>query len=234
MEDDYTKCPRLYVPDNLSGNVEVNLSRDHAHYLLNVMRKSDGDSVRVFNGRDGEYGAKISVVNKKTINLKWLKNIKAQPKSDIQTHLYCAPIKKDRFAFMIEKAVELGVTHIHPIITERTQNAKINQDKCDRYIIEATEQCERMDIAILEKPRPLIECKFDHPTYAAIERLSEDSPIFSPSKSLSISIIVGPEGGWSVNEIHALSNDKSIIPVSLGNNVLRAETAALFMLSRIA
>lgn len=227
---DYTKTPRLYVTDDLSNN-DISLSRDHAHYLINVMRKDDGDMVRIFNGRDGEFISKISIINKKNVELKWLEKIKDQPVLGKNIHLYCAPIKKDRFAFMIEKAVELGVTNIHPITTDHTQNAKINPDKIEKQIIEAAEQCERMDIPTLHPVQKLSQCQFECDTYAGIERA--EIAKFQIQTSADIAVIIGPEGGWSDSEINYLSNHKNITAVSLGDIILRAETAAIFMLSRI-
>jgi len=231
MTSDYTKAPRLYVPDDLSNN-DISLSRDHAHYLINVMRKSDGDVVRIFNGRDGEFISKISIINKKNVELKWLEKIKNQSVSARNIHLYCPPIKKDRFAFMIEKAVELGVTEIQPIISDRTQNAKINIEKCEKQIIEAVEQCERMDIPTIHKPKSIDQCDFINPSYVAIERA--DITKFQIQDGDNVGVIIGPEGGWTESEINTLSNHQNITAVSLGDNILRAETAAVFMLSRIA
>ena len=132
---------------------------------------------------------------------------------------------------MIEKAVELGVTDIHPITTDRTQNAKINSDKVKRYIIEATEQCERMSLPTLHTITKLTDCDFRPNTFAALER--QHLNVFQGNIKDDITILIGPEGGWSGDEIDYLSNHKNITAVSLGDNILRAETAALFMLSRI-
>lgn len=187
--------------------------------------------VRIFNGRDGEYIAKISIINKKNIELKWLERIREQTQSLRKIHLYCAPIKKDRMGFMIEKAVELGVTDIHPIATDRTQNAKINHEKIEKQIIEAAEQCERMDIPTLHPIQKLSDCRFDFEVYAGIERAHVER--FNPQTTNDIGVIIGPEGGWSDAEIEYLSNHKNVTAVSLGDNILRAETAAIFMLSRI-
>ena len=227
----YSKSPRIYVTDDLSSCNNILLSRDHSHYLMNVLRKNDGDIVRIFNGRDGEFSGKIAVESKKTITLKWLEKIKDQPKPSRRIHLYCPPIKKDRFAFLIEKAVELGVTDIYPIATDRTQNAKINSDKIERYIIEAAEQCERLDIPTLHNLNNLKYCNFETNTYCAIER--HDAPLFHTQTDSDTAIIIGPEGGWTNDEIEYLTNHDNVTIVSLGENILRAETAAIFMLSRI-
>ena len=147
-----------------------------------------------------------------------------------RVHLYFAPIKKDRLGFLIEKSVELGVTDLHPVITERTQNRKANPDKIQKQIIEAAEQCERIDIPRIH---PVISFRDlpDTPIYCAQER--EGAALFNPAPSDEISILIGPEGGWSADEVKTLSSSANISAVSLGSRILRAETAAMFMLSRL-
>ena len=135
MNNDYTKSPRLYVSNDLADKGIVPLSKEHAHYLLSVLRKTDGDLVRVFNGRHGEYVAQLCPLTKKSGELRDLKQIRPQPDSGHQIHLYFAPIKKDRLSFLIEKAVELGVTDLHPVITAHTENRKPNIEKIHSYII---------------------------------------------------------------------------------------------------
>jgi len=232
MSSDYSKAPRLYVPDDLSVGVTAQLSRDHAHYLINVMRKNDGDIIRIFNGIDGEFIGKLSILNKKSVELKWLEKMKEQPGSGYKINLYVAPIKKDRMAFAVEKAVELGVTDIHPIITDFTQHGKINRDKVEKQIIEALEQCERLSVPTLHSVKKLKQINFIAPTYAAIER-DGDVPIFQCEHTSDIGLLIGPEGGWSDNERDFIHANKNLTPVSLGDNILRAETATIFMLSRI-
>tara|TARA_B100001750_G_scaffold243263_2_gene258156 strand:+ start:32 stop:730 length:699 start_codon:yes stop_codon:yes gene_type:complete len=231
MNNDYTKSPRLYVSNDLADKGIVPLSKEHAHYLLSVLRKTDGDLVRVFNGRHGEYVAQLCPLTKKSGELRDLKQIRPQPDSGHQIHLYFAPIKKDRLSFLIEKAVELGVTDLHPVITAHTENRKPNIEKIHSYITEAAEQCERLDIPVLHPIIPVLNCNFFAPTYAALER--GDHAFFQPNAS-SMGICIGPEGGWSEEEGVFLKGNPSVHPVSLGERILRAETAALFMLSRIA
>ena len=145
MEHNYTKAPRLFLNTPLSIGTDTHLDKDQSHYLLNVMRKDDNDMVRVFNGKDGEFIGIIQKQSKKLCTLTNLEQLKQQPDNKSEIHLFFVPIKKDRMGFMIEKAVELGATHLHPIITDRTQHGKINTNKIEKQIIEAAEQCERLD-----------------------------------------------------------------------------------------
>lgn len=233
MIDDYSKAPRLYVPDDLTEGAIITLSPDHAHYLQNVMRKAAGDIIRIFNGRDGEFVATLSPKSKKTAELIDLKRSKKQKNAAIKIHLYFAPIKKDRLSWIMEKAVELGVTDFHPIITDRTENRKYNADKITKQIIEAAEQCERLDMPIMHNAVHLNQCQFIHPTFAAIERLDYIPPFQPQQNKTDIGLAIGPEGGWTQNEISLLSSHENITPVHLGDLILRAETAALFMISQI-
>ena len=231
MKNDSTKSPRLYVANDLREGESFPLSKDHAHYLLAVMRKGKDDIIRVFNGRDGEFTGTLSPTSKKAGDISSLQKIKNQPEDTDEIHLYFAPIKKDRLQFLVEKAVELGVTHLHPVITDHTENRKPNIDKVQTYAIEATEQCERMTLPTLHPIKNINAIDFYAPTFAAIER--DRYEVFSSTQA-SLGILIGPEGGWSENEKTQLMDQANIRPVSLGDNILRAETAALFMLSRIA
>lgn len=233
MTHDYSKAPRLYVPDDLREGAVINLSSDHAHYLMHVMRKVTGDAVRIFNGRNGEFVAVLSPKSKKTTELIDLKRSKNQKNAAIKIHLYFAPIKKDRLAMMIEKSVELGITDFHPIITDRTENRKYNEDKVMRYIIEAAEQCERMDMPTLHKGVSLHQCQFINPTFAAIERRNDIAAFKPQQNNQDIGLAIGPEGGWTADEIQLLITHKNVTPVHLGDLILRAETAAFFMISQI-
>lgn len=231
MEHDYTKAPRLFLQTPLNENAEIFIEKDQAHYLLNVMRKGTDDIVRVFNGNDGEFSGKINLLSKKSCSLINLRHIRTQPQHNCRIHLYFAPIKKDRMGFLIEKAVELGVSDLHPIITDRTQHGKINPDKIQKQMIEATEQCERLNIPKLHLSQKFMHTTFPQQTYVGLER--DNAPLFYVQTSDNISILVGPEGGWSNEERQHINAAPCFTPVSLGNNILRAETAAIFMLSRI-
>lgn len=230
MEPDIINSPRIYVDQNLTDGGSIELADQHVHYLLKVLKLEEGEPVRVFNGRDGEFVGEFRPDSKKHASLDTLTLLYEQPEPRHDIHLYFAPIKKDRLAFLIEKAVELGVTNLHPILTAHTENRKPNMDKIQAYIIEAAEQCERMDIPVLHPIENMVACRFHNPTFVAIERV--DYGPFDTSQS-EVGIMIGPEGGWSKEEKDFLLAHEKMHPVSLGKRILRAETAALFMLSRI-
>lgn len=236
MQNSNTKSPRLYSPVALKANMPVEIaSPDQAHYLKNVLRKNAGDVVRVFNGNDGEWLCTIENLNKKAIIIFPLEQIKIQTSLKREIHAYFAPIKKNRMDFMIEKAVELGVTHLHPVLTQNTETRKINEERVKAQIIEAAEQCERLDIPQLLPLTPLDKAlaKRSETIYAAIER--GDYPLAHTvlDSQGHIAMLIGPEGGFTQDEIAALLKNPNIKGVSLGENILRAETALLKMLSLV-
>lgn len=224
------KAPRIFGDYDLSVGQSVILNADHCHYLLSVMRKDDGDKVRIFNGRDGDFVGSLVKTSKKSATLQIEERLRPFHASYPRIHLYFAPIKKDRLVFLIEKAVELGVTDLHPVLTDHTENRNYKEDKMHAYIIEAAEQCERLDVPTLHAAMSFHDLPNSR-LYVALERA--DAPLFLPQKTDEISILIGPEGGWSAQEVESLQNNESVIAVSLGSNILRAETAALFMLARI-
>ena len=228
MESDVSKSPRIYVDQDLTDGGSIELADQHVHYLLKVLRLEEGEPVRVFNGRDGEFIGEVRPESKKQAALDNLTLLYEQPEPRHDIHLYFAPIKKDRLQFLIEKAVELGVTDLHPVITTHTENRKPNMEKAQAYIIEAAEQCERMDIPALHPIKNMVACHFHSPTFAAIER--EEYGMFESSQS-EIGILIGPEGGFSDEERGLLNSIAQTRAVSLGPRILRADTAAVTLLS---
>ena len=147
MRENYT-LPRLYLPDDLSAGAQIELPREAAHYLTTVLRKSKGDALRVFNGENGEWRAEISEVRKKTAQVVILEQLRTSaPVPDVT--LLFAPVRKHRTAFIIEKATELGVRTLQPVLTARTQFPRLNIEKARLQAIEAAEQTERLDLSLI-------------------------------------------------------------------------------------
>lgn len=231
MQNPITKSPRLYTELDLFEGGTVELPKEQTHYLKNVLRKTEGDQVRLFNGRNGEWVYSLSVLGKKSAEARSQEQIRPQTRQGRKIHAYFPPIKKNRMDFMIEKAVELGVTDLHPIITQNTETRKINEERLKAQIIEAAEQCERMDLPVLH---PLVDiftalstCKFH--VYAAIERI--DTPTRIVGERADIAVLIGPEGGFTAEEIDRMVALPKLKAISLGDNILRAETALLKLLS---
>ncbi len=230
----YHKYPRLFAPINsavFKTGEKVFLPEAQAHYLFRVLRKSSGDVLCLFNGQNGEYLAEIIQIDKKRVRLILGEQIKAQPQELLSVHLLFAPIKKNRMDFLIEKAIELGVTDLHPVITQRTENRKLNKERLNAQIIEAAEQCERMNIPTLHNieklPGKLQNWRQkEEPLFVALER-SDAPSLFTLKPQSSWAFLIGPEGGFTLEEIEKLARCDFIQPISLGASILRAETAAL-------
>ena len=240
--------PRLIVRSDLMLGAPLALSAEHANYLFKVLRLKVGDDVRVFNGRDGEWLARITEIMRSAGFLKVEKQLRQQAQmGDVE--LMFAPLKKSCTDFVIEKATELGVSIIKPILTARTQAKTVRVERLSKIAEEAAEQTERLDVPLIEPAVHLIEAVGSMPEGRYLiycDELGDDDsenwggdigtapPMLDAIKDLapgSVTILVGPEGGFTPEERERLRNIKACIPVSLGPRILRAETAAITALA---
>lgn len=242
--------PRLFVESVLEADGGVSLSEDQARYLNQVLRKKPGDVVRVFNGRDGEYAARIAGFTKRGGELVCKEQTRAQAAS-LDIHLLFAPLKRQRTDTVIEKATELGAARIQPVFTARTNSDHVRTDRLRAIAIEAAEQTERLDIPAIEEPAPLDSLLFRWPENRRIifadESGDDDSrawggdagraqPIAAAlqshaSQDVKWAILIGPEGGFTPEERAHLRTLPCVTAVTLGPRILRAETAALAALT---
>jgi len=220
----------------MSQGAAVALTKEQAHYLGTVLRKSVGDSIRVFNGESGEWRAEIISLSRKGGEIKTTELLRA-PTASPDIWLCFAPVRKHRTAFIIEKGTELGASQFHPVITERTQFPKLNTGKARLQVIEAAEQTERLDVPQIHEvgrltdvlkgwdiKRTLIFADEAGDAKPALAALNDMAP--SPA-----AILIGPEGGFTAKEREILRAQDFVIPVSLGPRILRADTAALSLLT---
>ena len=219
--------PRLFVDRPLQSGADIAGSAGQAHYLGSVMRRAVGDEVCVFNGRDGEWRAHISALRRDRIAFRLEAQLRPQaPEDDLW--LVFALLKRDTTDLVVEKATELGASLIQPVITDRTNAARVNEARLLAIATEAAEQCERLTIPEVRSPRPLPDMlatwPANRPLFAAIER-SDAAPVKPFSGPCAL--LVGPEGGFSPAELDALQRYQFVAPVTLGPRVLRAETACL-------
>lgn len=228
--DAYYKTPRLFLNGSFSQNAVLELSAEHAHYLKNVLRKEKGDAVRVFNGVDGEWLARIEDLKKKSGLLVLEECLLEQTRDERLITLYFAPIQKARMDVLVEKAVELGVHALVPMITNRTEHRKINEKRLRAQIIEAAEQCERLDIPVLEGVRLFHEC-LSEDVHLCLERSDKTQPIHQYDFSSGGAFMIGPVGGFDEDEREMMRGRDNLRMVSLGERVLRCETAAVAALS---
>ena len=200
-----------------------------------MLRKGEGDAVRIFNGVDGEWRAKITAVSKRAVSLSIKERLRApEPCPDIT--LCFAPIRKHRTAFILEKATELGVSFLQPVITARTQFPKLNFKKMRAQIIEAAEQTERLDIPVISEPQKLEVLLKEWDTDRAVifaDEAGDARPAMEVLKTIKgpIAILIGPEGGFTPQERELLRAQNYVTPVSLGPRILRSDTAALSLIT---
>ncbi|MCG3269364.1 16S rRNA (uracil(1498)-N(3))-methyltransferase [Yoonia sp. I 8.24] len=225
---------RLYVDHPLGEGQSVPLSRDQAHYLFGVMRLAEGTVLSLINNHDGEWDAEIVKAGKKGGIL--LCSSQTRPlQSPPDLWLIFAPIRKERTAFIVEKAVEMGAARIIPAQTEFTQGAnRIRQDKLQAHAIEAAEQCGGTFVPPVDDLQKLDRLLADWPADRQLMFCDEakiGDPIGLPDISGPWAILIGPEGGFSPVEREKLHTLPYSHPVSLGPRILRADTAAVAALT---
>jgi 16S rRNA (uracil1498-N3)-methyltransferase len=231
----------LFVDQAVCQGAEVAVGQRQAHYLTRVMRLAGGDGVRLFNGRDGEWLARLKVAGGRECMLSADKLLRAQT-AEPGPALAFAPIRKERMHFIVEKATELGVERLLPVVTCNTVADPVNVERMRAQAIEAAEQCGRLTIPAIDPPQPLklffSDWTDDRPVLFMNERpgsrpiaaVIEDHAQWLRWNS-SPCILIGPEGGFAAVEAEMLEALAFVVPVSLGPRILRAETAAIAALA---
>ncbi len=241
--------PRLFVPTDLAAGGPVALDEGQSKYLFRVMRLQVGDEVRVFNGRHGEWLARVSEILGKSAGILKVEEQLRQQKKLTDLNLLFAPLKKTRTDFVVEKATELGVEVIQPVITEYTQSERVRTDRLSNLAMEAAEQTERLNMPRVRDSMHLIQALQDLPRdgrlYYCDERGDDENEEWGGDENRarpmaevlmehgkgSAAILIGPEGGFSPKERKMLRSMEGVYPVSLGPRILRAETAAIAALT---
>ena len=227
---------RLYVESPLEKSVRVTPSPEQAHYLLHVMRAKAGERVSLFNGRDGEWRAEIADVTKRSCTFV------CETQTAPQTHapdlwLVFAPIKKTPSDYLAQKATELGARVLQPVFTRRTIVTRVNLERLRANAIEAAEQSDRTDVPETHEPLPLEKLLAKWPAERKLLFCDEagDAPSIAGAlkdvRGGSWAILTGPEGGFDPKEREIIRDVPSVVPVTLGNRILRADTAALAALA---
>jgi 16S rRNA (uracil1498-N3)-methyltransferase len=224
---------RLYTEHDIAAGRLVALNANQTHYLRNVMRVGPGDPVTLFNGRDGEWAAQVETIGKKSGVLMAQHCLRRQV-AEPGPHLYFAPLKRGPLDFLVQKAVELGVAALQPVLTERTVVSRVNHDRLRANIIEAAEQCERLSIpdlrATIKYTMLLDNWPADRHLLICVERGAApaiDCVLGAAGNIESRDIFIGPEGGFTQSERDLFATLPFATLVSLGPRILRAETAAL-------
>ncbi len=224
---------RLFFKENLSDNLNSNLDKSQSHYISKVMRIKEGESFSLFND-SGEWEAKINEIKKGIVNFIIVKKLK-NSENNSEIWLAFTPIKLNYLNFMIQKATELGVTKFIPILSERTMVRDLNSERLNKVIIEASEQSNRIKLPKLEKLVKFKDfIKLYKDTDIVFGDLNSSNDQIKINKDRPVCILIGPEGDFSENERKEILDLKNVKSLKINKNILRAETAAISIISIIS
>ena len=224
---------RLFYPEKLEENKELKIADEDFHYLVNVMRCEIGSQINLFNENDGEYECKITDKNKKNLELKVLNRKEHKEITNFFDLAFCSP-KSHKLDTLIQKCTELGVNSFIPIISDHTVNRKINIDRLTKIAKEAIEQSNQIRIPEIQEPisfSDFLETSSDNQIFFADINTSNKIKDLKIEKKINSKILIGPEGDFSVKEIKQIKSMKNCISFSLGEKILRSETAAIAALT---
>jgi 16S rRNA (uracil1498-N3)-methyltransferase len=230
---------RLHVDAPLAAGLDVPLSSDQAHYLRNVMRAAPGAAVHLFNGRDGEWRGVIAVLDKRKGTIAVAERTRPQTAA-ADLWLVFAPIKRARIDFIAQKATELGVSGLWPVMTRYTDVARVNDQRLHANAVEAAEQCARLNVPEIFAPERLDRALDRWPAGRRILLCDETATHVPLADALAAerarmpepwAVLIGPEGGFAPEELARLHEMDTVVRVGLGERLLRADTAALAALA---
>ena len=222
---------RLFFSKSLSANLTDKLDKSQSHYLTKVMRVKKNEVFSLFN-KEGEWEAKILGISKSIVEFKTTKQLR-QKENIKELWLAFSPIKSNYQNFMIQKATELGVTKFLPIIFDRTVVRKINKERLEKIVIEASEQSNRINVPLIESPQTLDGFLKKNTMNLIFTDLNTDNIKIDKSKLTDkpVCIIIGPEGDFSESERDKILSFKGVQSVKINENILRSETAVISAIS---
>jgi len=227
---------RLFIPSDLAAGAELALDRGQSHYLASVMRQSLGDELLLFNGRDGEWRARITAVTKRAVAVR-AEALERPQAAGPDLDLVIALVKRGRLETIVEKAAELGARRVRLVVTERTNAERTRVDRLATIATEAAEQTGRLDVPAILEPVKLDKLTTDLGSERRLlfcDEAGDARPILEAMKDQPQgpwAILIGPEGGFSPAERARLRALPCATPASLGPRILRADTAAISALT---
>jgi 16S rRNA (uracil1498-N3)-methyltransferase len=233
------RSPRLFVDAALAAGETVALERSQSNYLGNVLRLAAGDAILAFNGRDGEWQAQIAG-RKRPDGLTIVAQTRPQDHLPDLAYVF-APLKHARLDYMVQKAIEMGVSSLQPVLTRFTQVSRVNGERMRANVVEAAEQCGILSLAEVAEPVPLDRYLSQRSTERLLVFCDEAADTANPLQALQagptgesgIDILIGPEGGFAEEERAILLRQPKTLRLSLGPRILRADTAAVAALALV-
>lgn len=227
---------RLFVESPLQAGLVAVCTASQAHYLANVMRLRVGDAVLAFNGHDGEWLAEIAGLKRAEASLIAKERVREQTGGP-DIHYLFAPLKKARLDFMVQKATEMGVGALRPVLTRRTVAERVKIERMRANAIEAAEQCGVLRVPEIVEPEKIETVLKSWPPERTLIFADESAPLASPIAALKdvpagpAALLIGPEGGFTEEERALLCGQPFVVPISLGPRIMRADTAAVAALA---
>ncbi len=226
---------RLYHPDSILENTTSLLTKEHTHYIVNVIRLKRGSNLNFFN-KNGEWKSEIIFLNKDRVEVKFLEKIKKANNSS-KTELAICLVKKNPMDIILQKATELGISKIIPIVSERTEVKEINLDRAKKIVIEATEQSNQFvppEITGVVKLKDFLKSFDENSKLLFADVNSKDDLRIEDLKNFSpLCILIGPEGDFSPVEREFILQNRAVKPFTLSRNILRSDTAVISAISLV-
>jgi 16S rRNA (uracil1498-N3)-methyltransferase len=229
---------RLFLTARLGASERIACTPEQANYLLNVLRLGANAEISVFNGRDGEWRARLADVGKRRCTLECVELMRAQTAGP-DIHYLFAPLKHARLDYMVQKATEMGASRLQPVLTRRTIAARVNCERMRANAVEAAEQCGILAVPEVAAPERLEALLDTWDATRALVFCDEAAEVANPLAVLMrlegrpLAVLVGPEGGFDASEQAALRAKPFAVPISLGPRIMRADTAAVAALALV-